>query len=153
MHPLPALCPEGGHFGHLLESLIIWGFGIALTHSHLFTFHFSLTKSFFSFLSASLDPLISGLVSNEAHLALISPSRSFFITFAIVFGAILCLFMTLIAHFRQSIQSCLPHPIILSKLCLKFSCWILYLSLTPSKTGPKLFLCTRYPCVLNKLKH
>lgn len=78
MHPLPALCPEGGHFGHLLESLIIWGIGIALTHSHLFTFHFSLTKSFFSFLSASLDPLISGLVSNEAHLALISPSRSFF---------------------------------------------------------------------------
>lgn len=77
---------------------------------------------------------------------------SFFMIFALVFEARLYLFITLMARFWHSIQSRLPHPIILFKLCLKFSRWLLYLSLNPSKTGQKLFVFIQHLRVLNKLK-
>ncbi len=145
MHPLSALCPEGGHFGHLLESLIIWSIGIALTHSHLSPFHFSLTKSFvflffIGFIWYSYLWLGFKWGTFGSHFTI---QKFYFITFAIVFGAILCLFITLMAVFYRAFKAV--------SLNLSFYpnfAWNFPAGLCPSKPGPNLFLCTRYvPCV------
>lgn len=151
MHPLHSLFPEDGHFGHLLVSIITLGIGIALTQSpfhipilsHDFFFYYY--YHFMGFIECSYLWLSFKWDTFGSHF-------SFFMIFALVFEARLYLFITLMARFWHSIQSRLPHPIILFKLWLKFSRWLLYLPLNPSKTGQKLFVFIQHLRVLNKLK-
>lgn len=120
-----------------------------LSLSHLFTFQFSLMIFFYFYYYHFMGFIECSYLWLSFKWDTFGSHFSFFMIFALVFEARLYLFITLMARFWHSIQSRLPHPIILFKLCLKFSRWLLYLSLNPSKTGQKLFVFIQHLRVLN----